>query len=342
MPDLKRLLMQTWTEWNKDNAPRLGAALAYYTTLSLAPLLVLLIAIAGLVLGEEAARGQLMAQVSELIGSEGGEAVQTMVQNASKPASGVLASLIGFAVLIFGASTVAAELRASLNEIWNKEPDDSGGIKEMVTERSYALAVVLGCGFLLLVSLVVSSTIAAAGTVVEGYLPLPEALMHGLNLLVGIVVITGVFAVLFKYLPDIHIEWRDVLLGAAFTSVLFALGRFVIGLYLGKASFGSTYGAAGSLVIVLVWVYYSAQIFFFGAEFTQVYAREHGSDPLRRRRRDRKHPVEDRGERPQSAPAASEFATANTALAGERSASVFGGLIGSALAATKIFRTLRR
>jgi membrane protein len=253
MPDVKRLLMQTWTEWNKDNAPRLGAALAYYTTLSLAPLLVLMIAIAGLVLGEEAARGQLMTQVSDLIGQEGGEAVQTMVQNASKPASGVLASLIGFAVLIFGASTVAAELRASLNEIWNKKPDDSSGIKDMVTERSYALVVVLGCGFLLLVSLVVSSTIAAAGKVMEGYLPLPEAVLHGLNLLAGIVVITGVFAVLFKYLPDIDIEWRDVVLGAAFTSVLFALGRFAIGLYLGKASFGSTRMGVLLLADLLLW-----------------------------------------------------------------------------------------
>jgi membrane protein len=338
MPDVKSLLTQTWTEWNNDNAPRLGAALAYYTTLSIAPLLILVIAIAGLVLGEEAARGQLMTQVSDLIGKEGGEAVQNIVQNASKPASGILASIIGFLVLAFGASTVAAELRASLNEIWNKKPDNSGGIKEMVTQRSYALGIVLGCGFLLLVSLVVSSGVAAAGEFMGGFLPIPEAILHVLNVAVGIVVIAGVFAVLFKYLPDIEIEWRDVLLGALFTSVLFAIGRFLIGLYLGKASFGSTYGAAGSLVIVLVWVYYSAQILFFGAEFTQVYAREHGSDPMKRHQRhDRQQ------ERPMPTPMPTEAATGGAVLTeGGRTSGVFGGVIGSALAATRIFKTLKR
>lgn len=292
MREWKRLLLETWTEFNNDNAPRLGAALAYYTMLSLAPLLILIIAIAGLVLGEQAARGQLMYQVSDLVGTEGGAAVQQMVENARQPASGIVASLFGFLVLIFGASTVASELRASLNQIWNKQPEQGAGIRKMITERSYALAVVLGCGFLLLVSLIVSSGIAAAGTYVADRLPMPEIVLQGLNILAGIVVITGVFAVLFKYLPDVKIEWRDVLLGAAFTSVLFALGRFLIGLYLGKASFGSTYGAAGSLVIVLVWIYYSSQIFFFGAEFTQVYAREQGSDPLQwRRRRPRTSPT---------------------------------------------------
>jgi membrane protein len=342
MADMKRLLMQTWTEWNKDNAPRLGAALAYYTTLSLAPLLILVIAIAGLVLGEEAARGQLMRQVGDLIGKEGGEAVQNMVQAASKPAQGTIASIIGFLVLLFGASTVAAELRASLNEIWNKQPAESGGLKEIVTERSYALGVVLGCGFLLLVSLVVSSGVAAAGEFMGGMLPVPEVVLHVINIAVGIVVIAGVFAVLFKYLPDVNIEWRDVFLGALFTSVLFAIGRVLIGLYLGKASFGSTYGAAGSLVIVLVWVYYSSQILFFGAEFTQVYAREHGSDPLRTRRRHHSHTQPE--PQPAAAPGTGGPAHGNTALAGtgERTAGLFGGLIGSALAATRIFRTLKR
>lgn len=292
MKEWKRLLLETWTEFNNDNAPRLGAALAYYTMLSLAPLLILIIAIAGLVLGEQAARGQLMYQVSDLVGTEGGAAVQQMVENARQPASGIVASLFGFLVLIFGASTVASELRASLNQIWNKQPEQGAGIRKMITERSYALAVVLGCGFLLLVSLIVSSGIAAAGTYVAERLPMPEIVLQALNILAGIVVITGVFAVLFKYLPDVKIEWQDVILGAAFTSVLFALGRFLIGLYLGKASFGSTYGAAGSLVIVLVWIYYSSQIFFFGAEFTQVYAREQGSDPLQwRRRRARTSPT---------------------------------------------------
>ena len=228
-----------------------------------------------------------MGQIKDLVGAEGAEAIQTMVQNASKPGSGILASIIGFAVLIFGASTVAAELKASLDQVWNKKPAENAGIKELVTQRSYALVVVLGCGFLLLVSLAVSSALAAAGSFVGNMLPVPEFVLHILNLAVGIAVITGVFAVMFKYLPDANIQWRDVLLGALFTSVLFSIGKLLIGLYLGKASFGSTYGAAGSLVIVLVWVYYSSQILFFGAEFTQVYAQSHGSDPLQRRR---KHP----------------------------------------------------
>jgi membrane protein len=338
--ELKRLFMQTWTEWNADQAPRLGAALAYYTVLSLAPLLLLLIAAAGLIFGEEAARGQLMAQISDLVGREGGEAIQTMVQNASKPGSGILASIIGFAVLIFGASTVAAELKASLDAVWNKRPAENAGIKEIVKERSYALGVVLGCGFLLLVSLAVSSAIAAAGSFVSNMLPFSEAVLSILNLLLSILVITGVFAVLFKYLPDVNVAWGDVLLGAAFTSVLFSIGKFLIGLYLGKASFGSTYGAAGSLVIVLVWVYYSSQILFFGAEFTQVYAKSHGSDPLQTRR----HP-----QRPTTVRRGAELeritAHGNAGLqsdSGERATGVFGSVLGSALAVTRIVRGFRR
>lgn len=328
----KELLGKTWTEWNEDQAPRLGAALAYYTVLSLAPLLLLLIAIAGLVFGEEAARGQLMGQIQGMVGSEGAEAVQEMVRNASKPGSGIIASIVGFAVLIFGASTVANELKSSLNQIWDIDPHTTGtGMKSMVKQRSKALVVVLGCGFLLLVSLAVSSFLAAAGSFVGHLLPLPEPVLHLLNALVGIVVITGVFGFMFKYLPDVNIEWRDVFLGALFTSVLFAIGKFAIGLYLGKASLGSSYGAAGSLVVLLVWVYYSSQILFFGAEFTQVYAETHGSRRQRRRNR--------------TAPLAETTAHGNAGLStapDEKAGGVFGGLVGSALAATKIMRGFRR
>lgn len=342
--ELKQLFLKTWKEWNDDQAPRLGAALAYYTVLSLAPLLLLMIAAAGLIFGEEAARGQLMRQIQDLVGSEGGQAIQTMVQNASKPGSGILASIIGFAVLLFGASTVAAELKASLDQVWNKHPSENSGIKELVTQRSYALVVVLGCGFLLLVSLAVSSAIAAAGTFVSNMLPLPEFVLELLNLLASIVVITGVFAVLFKYLPDANIQWRDVLLGAAFTSVLFSIGKMLIGLYLGKASFGSTYGAAGSLVIVLVWVYYSSQILFFGAEFTQVYAASHGSDPLQRRHRrspvHQKQPETAAG--PELGPVAAHGNAGLQSSAGEKAGGVFGSVLGSALAVTKIVRGFRR
>ena len=337
----KDLLARTWKEWNDDQAPRLGAALAYYTVLSIAPLLILLIAVAGLVFGEEAARGQLMGQIQGLVGADGGKAVEEMVQNASKPGSGVVASLIGFVLLIVGASSVASELKSSLNQIWDLDPNAAGtGVKAIVTQRSKALVVVLGCGFLLLVSLAVSSVLAAAGSFVGHMLPLPEAVLHLLNALVGIVVITGVFAVMFKYLPDVDIEWRDVFLGALFTSVLFAVGKFAIGLYLGKASFGSTYGAAGSLVIVLVWVYYSSQILFFGAEFTQAYAESHGSDPHRKRSA---QPAVS-GTR-ETAPLAESAATGNAGLgtkADEKAAGVFGSVLGSALAATKIVRGFRR
>jgi membrane protein len=281
---LKRLFSRSYSDFNEDQAPRLGAALAYYTALSLAPLLILLIAIAGFVLGKEAAQGQLFEEIRNMVGADGAKAIEDMVQNASKPASGIVASIIGLGTLVFGASSVASELRTSLNTIWDQPQDPNEGIKEMVTQRSYALVVVLGCGFLLVVSLAISSIVAGAGKVATGWLPFSEPVLHALNLLISIAVITVVFAFLFKYLPDVNVQWRDVMLGAAVTAVLFTIGKFLIGMYLGKAGFGSTYGAAGSLVIVLVWVYYSAQIFFFGAEFTQVYACEHGSDPLCSRR----------------------------------------------------------
>jgi membrane protein len=335
--EIKRLLTKTYNEWSEDQAPRLGAALAYYTVLSLAPLLILLLAVAGLVFGDEAARGQLFGELNNMVGPDGAKAIQEMVQNASKPASGILASIIGFLTLIFGASSVAGELKNALNIIWD-QPESSGGVKEMVKQRSSALVVVLGCGFLLLVSLVVSSSIAAAGSFVANSLPIPEAVMLILNTLLAIAVITGVFAVLFKYLPDVDLQWRDVLLGALFTSVLFAIGKLLIGLYLGKASFGSTYGAAGSLVIVLVWVYYSSQIFFFGAEFTQVYASEHGSDPHKRRQG-----------APQAVPkvsptviSRSNYPTTVAAGNNQESGGIMGALVGGALAMTKAVRSFRK
>jgi membrane protein len=284
-PKLKSMALRAWGDFWEDQAPRLGAALAYYTALSMAPLLILIIAVAGLAFGKEAAQGQLFTELRNMIGPEGAKMIEELVQNASKPASGILASIIGIATLIFGASSVATELRTSLNTIWDRPQDPNDGIKEMITERSYALVVVLGCGFLLLVSLAVSSMVAGAGKWFSSLLPLPQALLQGFNILLSIAVLTGVFAVLFKYLPDVRVKWKDVLLGAAVTAVLFTIGKFLIGVYLGQASFGSTYGAAGSLVVVLVWVYYSSQIFFLGAEFTQVYACEHGSDPLCTRRR---------------------------------------------------------
>ncbi|HYI97462.1 MAG TPA: YihY/virulence factor BrkB family protein [Bryobacteraceae bacterium] len=282
LPSIKQLVMETYQEWNDDQAPRLGAALAYYTVLSIAPLLIIVIAIAGFVFGRDAAQGQIFYQIREMVGSEGASTIEEMIKGASNKESGVLASLIGFVTLLFGATSVVAELRYSMNIIWDVPADPQAGLKDVVKERSYALAVVLGCGFLLLVSLVVSAGLAAAGKFIEGWLPLPEFVLMAFNFVLAIGVLTGIFSILFKVLPEVDIHWRDVLLGAAVTAVLFSIGKLVLGLYLGKASFGSTYGTAGSVIIILVWVYYSSQIFFFGAEFTQMYARRHGSDPSRR------------------------------------------------------------
>jgi membrane protein len=332
--ELKRLLGRSYADFNRDQAPRLGAALAYYTALSLAPLLILLIALAGLVFGKEAAQGQLFGEIRNMVGPDGAKAIEEMVQNAAKPASGVVASVIGLFMLVFGASSVASELRISLNTIWNQPQDPNEGIKEIVTERSYALAVVLGCGFLLLVSLAISSVVAGAGKVMTGWLPFYEPVLHALNLAISIAVISVVFAFLFKYLPDVKVQWRDVMLGAVVTAVLFTIGKFLIGLYLGKASFGSTYGAAGSLMIVLVWVYYSAQIFFFGAEFTQVYACEHGSDPLCSRR--------DRELARQAKPAAKARMMSVSPSAPGKATSWVGILLGSLLAGSTVAKTLRR
>jgi membrane protein len=352
---IKRLLVETYNEWSKDQAPRLGASLAYYTILSLAPLLVLLIALAGFVFGEEAARGQLFGEIRGLVGSEGAEAIQSMVNNAAKGSGGIIASILGFLTLIFGASSVAGELKASLNAIWDKPPDPEAGITTEIKQRSYALVVVLACGFLLLVSLTVSSAIAAGGRWLAGLLPLPEALLHGLNFVLSLLVITAVFAALFKFLPDVDIRWRDVFLGAAFTAILFGLGKFAIGLYLGKASFGSTYGAAGSLVIVLVWVYYSSQLLFFGAEFTQVYAQHRGSDPMRKRQQgpvasahsaeQRQKLLPDSMEPARVNPEVSSAAQSNAAVAANGTQSgilaAVGVVLGSVLAATKAGRVLK-
>jgi len=279
--EAKRLLTKTYVEWDRDNAPRLGAALAYYTILSLAPLLILTIAVGSLAFGKQAAQGELFGEIKGMVGATGAEAIEQMVRNASKPGHGILASLVGFVALIFGASSVTSELRNALNTIWGRKTESDSGIKEVFTQRSWALLIVLGCGFLLVVSLVVSSTLAGAAKVMANRLPIPEFLIEGLDITLSWLVLTGVFAVLFKYLPDIRLQWSDVFLGAGCTAVLFTIGKFLIGLYLGRASFGSTYGAAGSLVTVLVWVYYSAQIFFFGAEFTQVYTRERRSTMVR-------------------------------------------------------------
>ncbi|HEV2721062.1 MAG TPA: YihY/virulence factor BrkB family protein [Thermoanaerobaculia bacterium] len=271
------LFKQAFTEFGDDKAQRLGAALAYYTIFSLAPLLLIAIAIAGLIFGREAAQGQIFDQLRTVLGPQAAAAVQEMVKGAAKPKSGTIATVVGIVTLLFGAAGVFGQLKDALNTIWNVEPKKTGGIMAMIKDRFLSFAMVLGTGFLLLVSLVIDSAIAAAGHFLGNRMHGGEALWQGIQLVVSLAVVTLLFALIFRFLPDVHPAWRDVWFGALFTAVLFVVGKFALGLYLGKSAVGSSYGAAGSLVVLLLWVYYSAQILFFGAEFTQVYARTHGS-----------------------------------------------------------------
>lgn len=272
-----KLLKESFAEWKKDKASTLGAALAYYTFFSMAPLLIIVIAIAGLAFGQEAAQGRIVDQINWLVGSDGAKAIQDVLESTKKPEAGILATIIGVITLLIGASTAFTELQDALNTIWDIEPEEHSGVWSLMKNRFLSFAMVLGIGFLLLVSLLLSALLTGVGEFMSGLLPLPEPILQGLNMIFSVAVITVLFAMIYKILPDARIEWKDVWIGSLVTSVLFTLGKFLIGLYLGQSSLGSAYGAAGSLVIVLVWVYYSVQIVFFGAEFTQVYANTYGS-----------------------------------------------------------------
>jgi membrane protein len=275
---LWELLRMTAAEWSQDQAPRLGAALAYYAIFSLAPLLVLAISIVALVgVEREVATSQVISQVQSLAGPDTAESIQEIVENSNKPATGILATVIGLVALLFGASGVFGELQHSLNAIWDIEPKPKQGVWSMLKDRFFSFSMVLGTGFLLLVSLIISAGLAAVGEVFTGLLPGWEAVLQVINFVVSLAVITALFALIFKYVPDAKIAWGDVWIGAAVTAVLFSVGKLLIGLYIGHSSFSSTYGAAASLIVILLWVYYSAQILFFGAEFTQVYANTYGS-----------------------------------------------------------------
>ena len=271
------LFKSTWTEFSDDQAQSQAAALAYYTIFSIAPLLLIAIAIAGLVFGRSQAQAAIVAQLRQLFGAAGGKAVEDMLTSAAKPRSGTLAIIIGFVTLLFGAAGVFGQLKQALNVIWKVEPNKTGGIGAMVKQRFLSFAMVLGVGFLLLVSLVIDAVIASIGKYASSHLPGGQAVWQILQLLVSFGVITVLFAMIFRFLPDIRIEWHDVWFGAAFTALLFVLGKFGLGLYLGRKSVGSAYGAAGSLIVLLLWIYWSSSILFFGAEFTQVYAKKQGS-----------------------------------------------------------------
>lgn len=257
---------------------RLSSSLAYYAIFSLAPLLVIVVSIAGLVFGEEAARGQLAQQIATLAGAGAGDAIQAAVHSsASHQTTGVLATIIGSAVLLFGASTVFAELKDALNIIWGVIVRPGRPFLTMVRDRFFSFSIVLAIGFLLLISLVISILLAALGMYMSGRLQLPSAVWQAWDFLISFMVVSCLFAMIFKLLPNVLIGWRDVWLGSVSTAFLFTVGKFVIGYYLAASSIASSFGAAGSVVIVLVWIYYSACILFFGAEITKVYARKFGS-----------------------------------------------------------------
>ena len=272
------ILKKAGSDWMEDQAPTLGAALAYYTVFSLAPLLIIAITIAGLVFGQEAAQGQIFDQLRGLLGEASGKAMEDMVQSANaKPATGVFATLIGVVTLLFGASGVFGQLQTSLNAIWGVEPKPGRGILGFVQDRILSFGFILVVGFLLLVSLLLTAAVALVAQGFGGMLPGMETLAQILNFVLSLALITLLFAMIFKFLPDAKIAWHDVWIGAFITAVLFTIGKFALGLYLGKSGVSSSYGAAGSLIVLLLWVYYSSQILFFGAEFTQVYANQFGS-----------------------------------------------------------------
>lgn len=271
------VLATAGSDWVEDKASRLGAALAFYSILSLAPLLVISIAVAAMFFDEAAARGELVTQMRGTVGTEGAKAIEAMLDNADKPKTGSMAAILGVITLLFGASGVFGQLQDAMNTIWEVKPKEGRGIWGMIQDRFLSLAMVFGTGFLLLISLVLSAGISGAGGYLGNIWPGFEAFWHFAHGIVSFLIITLLFALIFKFLPDAQVSWRDVWVGAALTAALFTIGKLLIGLYLGKSAMSSAYGAAGSFVILVVWIYYSAQILFFGAEITQVFAKRYGT-----------------------------------------------------------------
>jgi len=271
------LLGETAVAWYEDRAPRLGAALAFYTVFALAPGLIFIIALAALLLGKEAAQGQIINEVQDLIGAAGAHAIEAAIESARSAGGSLVATSLGVLTLLFGLWGVFGELQDALNTIWGVTTRPGRGVIGAIKERFWSFTMVVGIGFLLLVSLAASAWLAAVGKFFAQLLPLPVAVMETANALLSFVTITLMFAVIYKLLPDVRITWRNVWVGAAVTALLFTIGKSLIGLYLGRSTVASVYGAAGSLVVILLWIYYSAQVVFFGAEFTKVYSRRFGA-----------------------------------------------------------------
>ncbi|MBZ0291922.1 MAG: YihY/virulence factor BrkB family protein [Anaerolineae bacterium] len=272
------LLKTTFTEWNEDHAPRMAAALAYYTAFSLAPLLVVVIAIVGFIYSDGTARSEIIRQVQSTMGADAADMVNSLIEQGFSPGEGIISTIIGLVTLVLGAMGVFGQLQGALNTIWEAdEKPREGGILGLVRDKLLSFGMILVIGFLLLVSLVISTVLASVHTFLSGLLPSTQTIFQIVSFLISFGITTLLFGLIYKVLPDIEVSWRDVWVGAAFTSLLFSIGRYLLGWYLGNSSTASAYGAAGSFVIILLWIYYSAQILLFGAEFTQVYSRQHGS-----------------------------------------------------------------
>jgi membrane protein len=272
---LKRALVGWWN----DNVPRLGASLAYYTLFALSPVLLVATAIAGLVFGPEAVRGEIVGQIQGLVGHQGAQAVQAMLESAARPSASIPATIIGLVTLFLGATGAFLELQTALNAIWRVKPRPGASVRDFVVQRLISFGLVVGVGFLLLVSLLVSAGLAGLSRYLGQLLPTLTALWEAANVLVSLFVITLLFAMVYKILPDVRLRWRDVWVGALVTAGFFSVGKQLIGLYLGTSSVGSSYGAAGSVVVLLIWVYYSAQVVLLGAEFTRFYVERFRGQP---------------------------------------------------------------
>jgi len=269
LPYIRSLLSATYQEWSQHDAQTQGAALSYFTVLSLAPLLMIAVSIAGLAFGKQVVQAQIVQQMKALVGA-GADAIQTMLTHAQSPKAGVIATIVGFVVLLFGASGVFTQLRKALNRIWDVQPSATAGWFGILRQQFFSFTMVVGIGFLLLVSLLVTTFVAGLGKFAGNYLP--AGLLQVGNVLVALVVITCVFALVYRFVPEQTLPWRRLWPGSLATAILFEVGKYLLGLYLGRASVTSAYGAAGSLVVLLIWVYYSSQLFLFGAEFTRIYA----------------------------------------------------------------------
>jgi len=270
------LARETLASWSDDYAASMGAALAYYTMFSIAPLLLIVISLAGLFFGEQAARGEILDQLEGLMGVEGAHAVQALLASVNQPRAGILATLFGLGALVVGATTVIGELQNALDRIWRAPRRDEGGIAKWIHSRLTSLGMIMGIGFLLMVSLLASAALATVQRWFGRYVDL-GGFASAVDFVLSFGVITVAFAMIYKLMPRVRVEWRDVWIGAVVTSLLFTVGKMAIGLYIGRSAVASTFGAAASLVAMVVWVYWSAQIFLLGAEFTWVYARRCGS-----------------------------------------------------------------